>query len=143
MGTEIKTYHQMILLPTFDERFKYLMLCGSVGFDTFGYDRYLNQMFYRSADWKHVRNWVISRDYGSDLACPDHPIYGEILVHHINPLTIDDIKRNSPMMLDPDNLISVSFQTHNAIHYGNEGYLDAFKSMERKPNDTSPWRLKG
>lgn len=135
----IKTYSEMILLPTFLERFKYLQLNGMVGAETFGFDRYLNQSLYRTTEWKRFRREIIIRDNGCDLGCNDRTIYGKILVHHINPLTVEDIVNRHSCVFDPDNVICVSHDTHNAIHYGNEDLL-MLGPIERKPNDTCPWR---
>lgn len=135
----IKTYSEMILLPTFLERFKYLQIGGMVGAETFGFDRYLNQSLYRTAEWKRFRNEIIVRDNGCDLGCDDRAIYGKILVHHINPLTVEDIINRHSCVFDPDNVICVSLNTHNAIHYGDEELL-MLGPIERTKNDTCPWR---
>lgn len=135
----IKTYSEMILLPTFLERFKYLQIGGMVGAETFGFDRYLNQSLYRTAEWKRFRNEIIVRDNGCDLGCDDRTIYGKILVHHINPLTVEDIVNRHSCVFDPDNVICVSLDTHNAIHYGDEELL-MLGPIERTKNDTCPWR---
>lgn len=135
----IKTYSEMILLPTFLERFKYLQIGGMVGSETFGFDRYLNQSLYRTAEWKRFRNEIIVRDNGCDLGCDDRTIYGKILVHHINPLTVEDIVNRHSCVFDPDNAICVSLDTHNAIHYGDEELL-MLGPIERTKNDTCPWR---
>lgn len=135
----IKTYSEMILLPTFLERFRYLQIGGMVGAETFGFDRYLNQTLYRTTEWKRFRNEIIVRDNGFDLGCDDRTIYGKILVHHINPLTVEDIINRHDCVFDPDNVICVSLDTHNAIHYGDEELL-MLGPIERKPNDTCPWR---
>lgn len=135
----IKTYSELITLPTFEERFRYLRLRGAVGEDTFGFDRYLNQTFYRSAEWKRVRDLVIIRDNGCDLALEGHEIYGKILIHHMNPITVKDIRTASEFLLNPDYLICVTHATHNAIHYGDE-HLLVKAPIERTPNDTCPWR---
>lgn len=135
----IKTYSEMILLPTFLERFKYLQIGGIVGAETFGFDRYLNQSLYRTAEWKRFRNEIIVRDNGCDLGCDDRTIYGKILVHHINPLTVEDIVNRHSCVFDPDNVICVSLDTHNAIHYGDEELL-MLGPIERTKNDTCPWR---
>lgn len=134
-----KTYKQLSLLPTFEERFEYLKLCGQVGADTFGFDRVFNQMFYQSAEWKHTRHQVIIRDNGCDLGIEGRDIYGRILIHHINPITLADIENHSTILLDPNNLICVSHDTHNAIHYGAVSLLTR-EPIERKPNDTCPWK---
>lgn len=138
--TNIKTYSELISLPTFEERFEYLRLKGRVGEDTFGFDRYLNQMFYqRSQEWKKIRDYVIVRDNGCDLGVLGHEIYGKILVHHINPLMVSDIVHSTDNLLDPEFLISTSLATHNAIHYGDISKL-AVAPTERSKNDTCPWR---
>ena len=135
----IRTYSELIQLPTFEDRFKYLQLNGSVGKETFGFDRYLNQNFYRSAAWKRVRDRVIIRDNGCDLGIEDRMIGGKILIHHMNPIRKEDILQRSTILLDPENLICTIKNTHDAIHYGDENLL--FKGpVERKQNDTCPWR---
>ena len=135
----IKTYSELIALPTFEERYRYLRLRGAVGQDTFGFDRYLNQAFYRSAEWKRVRDLVIIRDNGCDLGVEGHEIYGRILIHHMNPITIKDIQVASEFLLNPDYLICVTHATHNAIHYGDENLLIK-TPIERTKNDTCPWK---
>lgn len=135
----LRTYNEMIALPTFEERFRYLQLNGQVGEDTFGYDRYLNQLFYRSSEWKHIRNEVIVRDNGCDLADPDRVIFGKVIIHHLNPLSKDDIEGSTGALLDPNNLVCVSHLTHEAIHYGDFDIL-AQDPIERAPNDTCPWK---
>lgn len=137
--SNIKTYSELITIPTFEERFKYLRLDGVVGRDTFGFDRYLNQIFYRSQRWKSVRDYVIIRDNGCDLGVEGHEIYGRILIHHMNPITLDDITQESEFLLDPEYLISTIHSTHNAIHYGDENLL-VTAPVERTPFDTCPWR---
>lgn len=138
----IRTYSEIILLPTFEERFEYLRIGGRVGSDTFGFDRYLNQIFYRTPEWLEARDYVINRDCGCDLAMPDREIPEgmRITVHHMNPLSVDDIVRRSKYLLDPEYLISTIDSTHKAIHYGDQSLLMAFKPIERKPYDTCPWR---
>lgn len=136
----IKTYSELILLPTFKERFEYLKLNGSVGRETFGFDRYLNQLFYqRSPKWKAIRDHVIIRDNGCDLGVEGYEIHSRIIVHHMNPITIEDIERESDFLLDPEFLISTVHNTHNAIHYGDESLL-CFGPIERTKNDTCPWK---
>lgn len=135
----IRTYDELAKFNNFDDRFRYLMLKGVVAEDTFGFDRYFNQKFYRSAEWKRIRNYVIIRDGGCDLGIEGYDIYGKILIHHMNPITIDDISKRSDFLLDPRYLISVSMDTHNAIHYGDELYLDRFKELNRSKNDTKLW----
>lgn len=133
-------YSDLIKLQTFDERFKYLEIGGHIGIESFGYDRYLNQQFYRSPEWKKIRDQIILRDNGNDLGLEGYPVYGKIVIHHINPISIEDVLNYNPDIFNPEYLISCSHQTHNAIHYGNEEYLNRFNVIERKPNDTIPWR---
>lgn len=137
--TIYKTYSELIKIPTFEDRFKYLSLSGKVGEATFGGHRYLNQMLYKMDEWKSTRREVILRDNGSDLGHEDHPITGSIYIHHINPITIDDILEQRPCVFDLENLISTSFRTHNGIHYGNEEVLPKGLVVRTK-NDTCPWR---
>lgn len=135
----IRTYSELILLPTFEERYQYLRLAGKVGQETFGFDRYLNQMFYKDPEWLATRDYVIIRDNGCDLAIPGREIHSKILVHHMNPITKDDILKRSKFLLDPEYLICTIKNTHDAIHYGDENLL--FKDpIERSKNDTCPWR---
>lgn len=135
----MKTYSELILLPTFEERYRYLQLNGAVGRETFGFDRYLNQVFYRSQRWKSVRNKVILRDNGCDLGIEGRNIYGRVLIHHMNPLTLQDIENESDMLLNPEYLICTTHNTHNAIHYGDESLL-ILDPIERAANDTCPWK---
>lgn len=135
----IRTYSELIKLPTFEERYKYLKLNGRVGEDTFGFDRYLNQNFYRSDEWKRIRNQIIVRDQGCDLGMPDREIGGKILIHHLNPIAVKDILLQTEFLLNPEYLICVSHSTHNAIHYGNENFLLTMP-VERTKNDTCPWK---
>ena len=135
----IRTYSELITIPTFEERFEYLQLKGSVGKDTFGYDRYLNQVLYRSPEWKRLRNQIIIRDCGCDLACDGYDIYGKVLIHHLNPITVEDVLARSRKVFDPGNLVCVSHSTHNAIHYGDVDLL-ATGPIIRTKNDTCPWR---
>ena len=137
--TIIKTYSQLKQLQTFEERYDYLKLGGIVGEDTFGFDRYLNQNFYRSREWKRVRDEVIMRDNGCDLGIDGHEIRGKILIHHMNPITSEDIHRVSDYLLNPEYLICVTHRTHNAIHYGDESLI-VTAPIERTQNDTCPWR---
>lgn len=135
-----KTYREVMRLPTFLERYEYLRIHDTVGVDTFGWDRYLNQILYTSKEWREFRNEIIIRDDGCDLACPDRQIlYEKILVHHINPLTVEEIKQRSPVIFDPDNVICVTDMTHKAIHYGDSNLL-AKDPIIRRPNDTCPWK---
>ena len=137
----IKTYSDLIKLKTFEERFNYLKLNGQVGCDTFGYDRYLNQNFYKKdEDWLRVRDEVIARDFGCDLGMEGHEIQKNIIVHHMNPITKDDIINRTEFLLNPEYLICVTHNTHMAIHYGNEDSL-VKGVIIRKKNDTCPWRI--
>lgn len=136
----IKTYTELMQLHSFEDRFRYLKLNGIVANETFGFDRYLNQRFYKSAEWRQVREQVIIRDQGCDLGCIDHPIFGNIIIHHMNPISLDDIENNPEVLLDPEFLICVSLETHNALHYGDESILNKNRLVERKPGDTIPWR---
>lgn len=135
----MRTYFDALLYKDFERRFNYLKLDGVVAHSTFGGHRYLNQALYQSDEWKSVRREVIIRDNGCDLAISDRPIFGKILVHHINPITQEDIVNRASLIFDLDNLITVSFETHNALHYGDYS-LVAKELVVRKPNDTSPWR---
>ena len=135
----IRSYTELCRLPTFEERFEYLKLSGSVGTSTFGYDRYLNQVFYRSSEWLSVRDKVITRDLGQDLGMPGYEIMGMIIVHHMNPLLVSDIIHHSEFLLNPEYLISVSDATHRAITYGAQS-IPKKVFTERRPNDTCPWR---
>lgn len=136
----IRTYADLSRLPTFEERFRYLKLNGAVGKETFGFDRIFNQQFYqRSAEWKRVRHQVIVRDNGCDLGVVGHDIYSKIIIHHMNPITLDDIQNATAFLLNPDFLICTTMDTHNAIHYGNESLLHRLPA-ERCRNDTCPWK---
>lgn len=135
----IRTYSELIAIPTFEERFKYLQLNGNVGAETFGYDRVFNQRFYSSLEWKRLRDEIIFRDNGCDLGILDRRIMGKIFIHHMNPIMLEDIRESSEFLLNPEYLICMSFETHNAIHYSDENLL--FKApIERKQYDTCPWR---
>lgn len=136
---KIRSYSELSKLKTFEERYQYLRLNGMVGAETFGFDRYLNQMFYRSQRWKSVRDFVFVRDNGCDLGVEGRDIYGRYIIHHMNPITIEDIERESEFLLDPEFLISTIHNTHNAIHYGDEKLL-VTAPIERTKNDTCPWR---
>lgn len=136
----MKTYSELITLPTIEDRFDYLRLNGQVGIETFGSQRHINQNLYiRDTRWKRVRNQVIVRDDGCDLALPEFKIFGKVIVHHINPLTLEQFMNNDPLIFDPENLICVSFNTHQAIHYGDISLLPSLP-IERRPNDTCLWR---
>lgn len=136
----IKTYSELIQIPTFEERYRYLRIAGQIGAETFGCDRYLNQVFYTSKEWKDFRNDIIIRDNGCDLGIADRDIGGSITVHHIVPITIDDIRlRRLDILLNPENVICCSDITHKAIHYGDESLL-MLVPRERTPYDTCPWK---
>lgn len=135
----IKTYSALLQLKTFEERFRYLQLGGVVGKETFGFDRFMNQEFYRSKEWKAVRDIVIIRDMGCDLGVEGYEIYGKIMIHHMNPVTPKDIWTKRELLLQPEYLITTTHHTHNAIHYGNEALLIKTPE-ERNRNDTCPWR---
>ena len=141
MSTNItRCYSELIALPTFEERFRYLKLGGQVGIDTFGYDRHINQNLYqRNLKWKKARDLVIIRDNGCDLGMSDREIYGKIIVHHMNPITLDDIINDRDWIYDPEFLICTTHNTHNAIHYGDE-HLLVKAPVERTLNDTCPWK---
>lgn len=142
MSTIIKTYSELITLPTFEERFKYLAVNGTVGLDTFGSDRIFYQRFLHSPEWIRARNWVIVRDQGLDLAHELYPIPGKIVVHHINPSTIEDIENGADKLFDPENLISCWDITHKAIHYGSYNLVKR-DFVERTEYDTCPWKKGG
>ena len=140
MKTTIKTYSELLKLPTWDERFKYLKLDGQVGTQTFGQNRFLNQDFYRSKEWKRLRDFIILRDNGCDLAVEGMTIYGKIYIHHMNPVSESDIVHQSDFLIDPEYLICVSFDTHNAIHFWDSQEVINNDWSPRQPNDTCPWR---
>ena len=135
----LRCYSELIALPTFEERYRYLRLQGKVGKDTFGFDRYLNQNFYRSVEWRRIRDQVIVRDNGCDLGIEDRLIHGKILIHHMNPITDKDILNATELLLNPEYLICVTHRTHNAIHYGDEDLLIK-APITRTPYDTCPWK---
>lgn len=136
----IRTYTELSRLRTFEERFEYLRLDGRVGKDTFGFDRIFNQMFYRSVEWKRARAYVMTRDKGCDLGVEGYEIYGQrIIIHHINPISLEDIEKHSDILLDPEYLITTIHTTHNAIHYGDENLI-ARAPIERSKYDTCPWK---
>lgn len=135
----IRTYSELSQLATFEERYQYLRLGGRVGKETFGFDRWINQMFYKDPEWLKVRDIVIMRDNGCDLGIEGREIYSRIIVHHMNPITKADILDRSKFLLDPEYLICTVKNTHDAIHYGDESLLITLP-MERSPNDTCPWR---
>ena len=135
----IKTYSELMSFKTFEERYRYLRQGATVGEDTFGYARHLNQAFYSSIEWKRFRRSIIIRDQGCDLGIEDRVIAGQIVLHHINPLTVDDLLHRRECLMDPENVICVSFNTHQAIHYGDENLLIQ-EPIARTMNDTCPWK---
>ena len=134
----IKTYSEMVRYPTFEERYEYLRLFGTVGSSTFGFDRHINQRFYRSVEWRRIRDFVITRDDGCDLGVPGYEINENILIHHINPMTVDDVVHGEEWIFDPEYLITTTQNTHNAIHYGDNSLLPK-KHVARSPGDTKLW----
>ena len=139
MSLPLRTYKELSRLSTFKERFEYLRLAGVVGETTFGFDRYLNQLLYTSARWKQIRHAIIVRDNGCDLGVPGYNVTSKIIIHHMNPLTMKDIEEVNDDIFNPEYLICVSHNTHNAIHYGDDNLLPK-GPIERRPNDTCPWR---
>ena len=139
-GSRIRTYRELAGLHTFEDRFRYLSLDGVVGEDTYGFDRWVNQRFYHSPEWKQVRDLVIVRDNACDLGISGHEIYGKIIIHHMNPILLRDIEFASDFLLNPEYLITTIHDTHNAIHYGDESLLPK-DPVERRPDDTCPWKL--
>lgn len=135
----IKTYSELIRIPTFEERYQYLKLCGKIAEETFGFRRWLNQEFYHSKEWLRFRNKIIIRDNGCDLALEGFEIFDSIIIHHLNPITYEDILNRNPCVFDPDNVVSTKLSTHNAIHYGDEALISHIP-VERTKNDTCPWR---
>lgn len=135
----IKTYSELIKMESFEERFRYLKLNGTVGVETFGYDRVFNQRFYTSREWQNVRNFVIVRDNGCDLGVDGYELHGGILIHHLNPIMLDDIRNATEFLMNPEYLITTCLRTHNAIHYGDESLLIG-TPVERRKNDTCPWK---
>lgn len=135
----MRTYTELITIPTFEERFRYLKLDGVVGQSTFGYDRYLNQVLYHSDEWRRFRRDIIVRDNGCDLACDGFDIQIRALIHHIDPITVEDVLNRHPKVFDPDNVITTTYNTHRAIHYGDESLL-IIAPIIRTPNDTCPWK---
>lgn len=135
----LRKYSELRRLKSFQERYEYLRLAGIVGESTFGFDRYLNQLLYTSDKWKRVRNQIIIRDNGCDLGVEGYDLKDKIIVHHMNPLTIKDVENVSDDIFNPEYLICVSQRTHNAIHYGDASLLPHLP-VERKPNDTCPWK---
>lgn len=139
MERTIRSYSEMAALPTFQERYEYLRLDGMVGKDTFGFDRYMNQFFYRSPEWRRIRDIVIIRDLGCDLAVEGYEIHGRVLIHHMNPISPEDIQSRSELLLNPEYLVTTTHMTHNAIHYGSDAPV-AQVPVLRQRNDTCPWR---
>ena len=142
---KIRTYSELIALPTFLDRYEYLRLNGKIGDDTFGFDRYLNQIFYRSDEWKKtIRREIILRDNGCDLASADMPVPDgvRIYIHHMNPITKDDILNRSDFLMNPEYLITTVKRTHDAIHYGNASFFMDTSFAERSPHDTCPWKMR-
>lgn len=134
----IRSYSELRRIDTFKDRFEYLKLLGSVGQVTFGFDRYVNQQFYRSTQWRHIRDHVIARDNGLDLGAEGYEIHDRIYIHHMNPMRVTDIEEGDPSILDPEFLISTTHNTHNAIHYGDASLLPQ-PLVERRPGDTRLW----
>jgi len=139
----IRTYTELIQLPTFLGRFRYLKLSGKVGEETFGWERYINQKFYKSTEWRNFRNFIITRDIGCDLGVEGHEYTGGelIFIHHMNPIETSDIVYHTDQLMNPEFVISCRMSTHNAIHYGDESLILPYELVERKPNDTCPWKL--
>lgn len=137
--TMYKSYSELVAIPNFVDRFEYLKLDGYVGSETFGFDRYINQVLYNSSEWRNFRRDIIIRDNSCDLAHPDYQLNGFILIHHLNPLTIKMIQNRSSEVFDPENVVCVSHRTHNAIHYGNKDQLMK-DFVGRSANDTCPWK---
>lgn len=134
----IRSYSELMRLQTFEDRYRYLVLRGKVGDTTFGFDRYINQMFYRSQQWRTLRNHVIVRDKGSDLGIDGFEIYDRLYIHHLNPMKVADIRNGDTSILDPEFLITTTHTTHNAIHYGDQGHVPR-QLVERTPGDTRLW----
>lgn len=135
----MRTYSELSKLKTFKERFEYLKLDGQIGEETFGWDRYLNQVFYKSPEWRSTRDKIIVRDNGRDLGVEGYDIFGKVIIHHMNPMSLGDIANRNPDIFNPEYLICVSHETHNAIHYGDANQLN-LGPIERTVNDTCPWR---
>ena len=139
MTMNIRTYSKLITIPNFEERYNYLKLNGIVGKETFGQDRYLNQLLYRSSDWRSFRDRIIIRDNGCDLACEGFELQSRIIIHHIDPITVEDIINKHPKVFDPENVVSTSHNTHLAIHYGDKNLI-SIGPINRHKNDTCPWK---
>lgn len=136
----MRTYSELISLPTYEERYNYLKCNGQVGDMTFGFGRFLNQELYTSKQWRTFRNHIIVRDNSCDMAMEGFEIYGPITIHHLNIITIEDVENGNPLVFDPENVVCVSMKTHNAIHYGSYDQIKPMEFIERKPNDTIPWK---
>lgn len=136
--SRIRSYSELRRLETFEERFEYLSLRGSVGESTFGSNRWINQQFYTSREWRDLRHKIIARDYGMDLGVDGYEIFDKIIIHHLNPITAEDLEMGNPCIFDPDNLITTTHNTHNAIHYGDKTLLN-LPLVERRPGDTRLW----
>ena len=141
--SKIRTYDELISLPTFRERFEYLKLGGGVGDATFGFQRWINQKLYHGTEWLQFRDRIIIRDEGWDLAVPDYTIYSNIIIHHLNPITYDDIVNRNPCIFDPNNVVCTQLNTHNAIHYGDASLLVNPFPIQRVSGETTPWKRKG
>lgn len=139
MTFNVRSYSEMMQFDTFEERFEYLKLRSSVGASTFGFDRVLNQQFYTSAEWKRARRQVLVRDMGRDLGIPGFEIFDKPIIHHMNPMRVEDVDAGDPDIINPEYLITVSLNTHNAIHFGDKRSLTS-QLVERRPGDTTPWR---
>lgn len=135
-----RSYNELIRYQTFEDRLNYLLLHGSVGTDTFGFDRYLNQMLYHSIEWKRLRQQIIERDLACDLGMEGYDILSGVLIHHINPITVEDVVNHNPIVFDPNNLITTTHATHQIIHYGFKEDVNRLIVTERHENDTCPWR---
>jgi hypothetical protein len=135
---KVRTYSELQLLETFEERYRYLAMRGTLGIETFGFDRWINQRFYKSYEWERARDYIINRDNGCDLGVTGYEIYSGLIVHHMNPISVDDIKHGDEDLINPEYLISTSLQTHNAIHYGDESLLPR-GPIERRAGDTTLW----
>lgn len=138
MSSMIRTYSELKRIETFEDRYKYLALRGNVGQSTFGFDRYINQQFYTSRSWRDIRRHIVLRDNGCDLGIDGYDIHSQLIIHHMNPITVDDISHGDPSIIDPEFLITTTHQTHNAIHYGDERLLPR-PLVERKTGDTRLW----
>ena len=137
----MKCYSNLVKIPAFEERYNYLKIGQKVGEETFGFDRFLNQALYESKEWRNFRNFIITRDCGLDMALDGHEIQGIIIVHHLNPITVEQIENRDPCVMNPENVVCVSERTHKAIHYGDKNLLGCVL-VERTPFDTCPWKLR-